>query len=328
VSKNTSENRNATGESNSKVSVVIPAYNHEEFVVEAIESVLTQDYPSIELIVINDGSTDKTGEKIEGYLKEHGDKFKYISREVKDNAGLIQTLNNGLELSSGEYFLELASDDVLLPGSITKRVECIRSNPELDAVFADAFELHGDEVSEESFFSKRTPYVSTEHSVIDMLAGKARFSISTGIFKLSFLKKLGGFDADFRDFEDLSIKYRIAMQGNVSYLDEAVLLHRIHEANVSKCSRLTLRRESALAVEKLYVIKKKKPSGVYVRKRLMGEYLKYFLLCYKFEYGSGAFLDGLIQGLKIPRLFIAMCVDRRLKRSLSDDYVPRQGFKG
>lgn len=83
-------------------SIVVPAYNHENYVAECLESVLAQDYPNIELIVINDGSTDSTGQRIEEFLKKNGQRFRYVS---KPNEGLVKTLNAGIRLSFGKIFL-------------------------------------------------------------------------------------------------------------------------------------------------------------------------------------------------------------------------------
>src|SRR3990170_1745107 len=118
------------------VSIVVPAYNHEAYVVECLESVLAQDYPNIEFIVINDGSTDSTGQRIEEFLKKNGERFRYVS---KPNEGLIKTLNLGITLASGKYFCEIASDDILIPDSVRKRVSYMEENQSLDVAFADAY---------------------------------------------------------------------------------------------------------------------------------------------------------------------------------------------
>lgn len=101
-----------------KVSVIIPVYNHERYVEDAILSVLEQDYQNIELIVINDGSTDNSNEKIIE-LSERCT-FKYINQK---NQGLSQTLLNGLALSTGEYFAIVASDDQWLKHKLTVQIE-------------------------------------------------------------------------------------------------------------------------------------------------------------------------------------------------------------
>jgi alpha-1,3-rhamnosyltransferase len=99
---------------NSLVSVIIPSYNHALYIEECITSVINQDYKLIELIIIDDGSTDISVDKINllvDVCKNRFLRFKFIARE---NRGLAQTLNEGLQWCEGEYIQCLASDDLIL----------------------------------------------------------------------------------------------------------------------------------------------------------------------------------------------------------------------
>lgn len=103
---------------NNLVSVIIPVYNHERYVVDSITSVLNQSYSPIEIIVLNDGSTDNSHEKISELNKHHD--FIYIN---KSNEGLSKTLKRGLELSNGSYFAILASDDMWLENKLEEQIQ-------------------------------------------------------------------------------------------------------------------------------------------------------------------------------------------------------------
>lgn len=106
-------------DNNPLVSVLIPAYNHERFVQEAIKSIIAQTYKNIELIVINDGSTDNTHQKImewQNACKERFVDFKYIS---KKNRGITHTLNMEVKLATGKYIFLLASDDTVEPNAVS-----------------------------------------------------------------------------------------------------------------------------------------------------------------------------------------------------------------
>ncbi|OGI08693.1 MAG: hypothetical protein A2Y40_05310 [Candidatus Margulisbacteria bacterium GWF2_35_9] len=94
------------------VTIVMPAYNHELFVEDAIRSVHNQTYQNIELIVINDGSRDNTADCIQAVWEKHNKSFTYISRS---NKGLSSTLSEGLSLAKGKYFFYVASDDMIYP---------------------------------------------------------------------------------------------------------------------------------------------------------------------------------------------------------------------
>ena len=90
------------------VTVTIPAYNHESYVQMAIDSVMGQSYENIDLIVIDDGSTDHTAEKIRECCDRYGERIRFVSQK---NQGLVRTLNLGIELSKGTYWCQVASDD-------------------------------------------------------------------------------------------------------------------------------------------------------------------------------------------------------------------------
>ncbi|MDN5275353.1 MAG: glycosyl transferase [Candidatus Saccharibacteria bacterium] len=103
---------------NPLVSIVITCYNYEDYIGEAIKSVLAQDYEHLELIVINDGSSDKSDELIRSYAIEH--KFKYISRP---NKGVVATRNQALRLFKGDYLLQLDADDTIPSNYVSELVK-------------------------------------------------------------------------------------------------------------------------------------------------------------------------------------------------------------
>lgn len=93
-----------------KVSIVIPVYNTEKYIAECIESCLNQTYDDYEIIIVDDGSTDKTGDIICGYREANKDKITVIHKE---NGGTASALNTGLEMMKGEWFKWVSADDVL-----------------------------------------------------------------------------------------------------------------------------------------------------------------------------------------------------------------------
>src|SRR5918997_5227800 len=112
------------------VSIVTPTYNQAAFLRETLDSVLAQDYPFIEHIVIDDGSTDETPRVLEEYAGR-------VEWERHDNMGQTPTINKGWQRSRGEILTWLNSDDTLLPGAVTKAVEYLQSHPGCDIVFGD-----------------------------------------------------------------------------------------------------------------------------------------------------------------------------------------------
>ena len=105
---------------NPLVSIVIPVYNGTNYVAEAIESALNQTYKNIEIIVVNDGSKDKT----ENIAKSYGDKIRYY---YKDNGGVASALNLGIKEAKGEYISWLSHDDIYYPNKIERQIEELKN---------------------------------------------------------------------------------------------------------------------------------------------------------------------------------------------------------
>ena len=106
-----------------KVSVIIPAYNKADLTVKTVQSVLSQTYVNIEIIVVDDGSTDDTKEK----LLVFGDKINYI---YKQNGGACSARNVGINCATGEYLALIDCDDIFYPDKISKSVECLEEKPD------------------------------------------------------------------------------------------------------------------------------------------------------------------------------------------------------
>jgi alpha-1,3-rhamnosyltransferase len=212
------------------VSVVIPSYNHRRYVAQAIESVLAQSWPEVDLIVIDDGSTDGSPELIRSLLAERGG-FRFV---VRENRGLLATLNEGLALARGELFCELASDDYLPPDSIGTRARFLLTHPECVAVFADGCLVEDDAVVAESLVGdKRRSMFAAADPVPAMLAGALPI-FSTGLVRCGALRAMGGFDdRTFRFYEDLDTPILLSQEGRLGFVDQPVIFRRQHETNVS-----------------------------------------------------------------------------------------------
>jgi glycosyltransferase involved in cell wall biosynthesis len=124
------------------VSVVIPTYNRAAKVVEAIESVQTQTYPFWEIVVLDDGSTDSTGEQIAGRFG--GDKR--VRYAAQKNRGASAARNHAIRLAKGEIIAFLDSDDLYLPSFLERHIDVYRRHPEADIVFSDLQKQTGAEI--------------------------------------------------------------------------------------------------------------------------------------------------------------------------------------
>lgn len=131
------------------ISVILPAYNAEKYLKEAIDSILLQTYRNFELIVLNDGSTDSTEEIILSY---DDPRIKYVKNET--NLKLIKTLNKGIGLAQGEYIARMDADDISLPTRFEKEIRMFEKNPELGIVscFPNNIDAEGKMLGHSSYF--------------------------------------------------------------------------------------------------------------------------------------------------------------------------------
>lgn len=119
------------------VSVLIPAYNHQAYVIKCLESLLVDGYPRLDIVFLDDGSSDCTYEIANAWQFEHGGQFERVSVMRQKNAGLCATLNRMIDMANGDYCVILASDDYLLAGGIVARLQALQDNPAWLAVFGD-----------------------------------------------------------------------------------------------------------------------------------------------------------------------------------------------
>lgn len=111
-----------------KISIIVPIYNVEKYIARCIDSILAQNYENLELILVNDGSTDGVETIINTYLEKYPNIIKYIKKE---NTGLSDTRNIGIQKSTGEYIMFVDSDDYLEPNLLTRLIPYIHQNIEL-----------------------------------------------------------------------------------------------------------------------------------------------------------------------------------------------------
>ena len=287
-------------DNNPLVTVVVPAYNHEDYIEECVDSILGQGYNNIELFVINDGSTDGTHEKMLNVCGKYGDRIKYINKE---NEGLITSLNIALNEGSGKYFCELASDDSWVEGSLKKRVDFLEKNKEYGAVFGDIYYVVDGVKTDKRLVGhvKYGGYDSKKHTVKHLLEVKRMIVFPTGLFKRETLLGLGGFDSDFKYFEDVSMRYKLVSNVKVGHIDEPLLWYRKHSNNVSSSSEhfIRMKEESILTLEKLFESTEDIDIKVTVTEKLFKRYMGYVKLGFKNNINKNKIREALNKALAI-----------------------------
>ena len=212
---------------NPLVSIVIPVYNGANYVSEAIESALKQTYKNIEVIVVNDGSTDNT-EKI---VKKYGDKIRYF---YKENGGVASALNLGIKNMKGEYFSWLSHDDIYYPNKIERQIEELK-NIDKDNILYSGFELINDK-SEFLYaweIASTNEYRKLNNSFYALLLSGLNFC-SLLIPKKAFYE-VDFFNEDLKCTQDYDLLFKIFKNGyKIKYMPEVLLQNRIHESQDTK----------------------------------------------------------------------------------------------
>lgn len=202
-----------------KVSIVIPAYNQGQFLDQAIQSVLVQSYPHIELIVLDDGSSDETREVLEKY----GNRFRW---ESHTNIGQAATLNKGWSMASGQIVGYLAADDFLHPDSVSRAVTVLQSYPGVVLSYGDFDYV---DVSGKRLATVRTP----AFDYADMLLKGVCPPGPGAFFRRLDFERLGGWDVSLRRMPDYEFWLRLGLRGPFLRIPEVLASYRIHDASQS-----------------------------------------------------------------------------------------------
>lgn len=204
------------------VSVIIPSYQHSEYIQQAVESVMNQSYTAVELIVIDDGSSDGSPELLKKLADQH--EFRLVCRE---NRGLSHTLNEGIELAKGEYICICASDDYFLQDKLKAQSEFMESNPQYAACYGKA--IHFDDKG-----SRKTTNASQCYSgkIFYRLLHTNFVPAVTQMYRREIFNEVGGFNPDLM-IEDWDMLLRVAWQHEIGFLNQPLAMRREHEASLS-----------------------------------------------------------------------------------------------
>lgn len=201
------------------VSVVIPAYNSAEFIRQCIESVLAQTYRVVEVVVLDDGSTDNTA----SICEEFGSSVNLFRQE---NSGRGSARNMGVSKANGKYLAFLDHDDLLLPHSIHDRVEFLKKHLEVGWVFSDAVEF--DDSGNLRLFLGQFPWLNLNEDIFIQLLRGCFPLTSTVMIRRSVMDFVGGFNTSLNYGEDLELFLRLALISNVGMIKEPLTKRRIH----------------------------------------------------------------------------------------------------
>lgn len=211
-----------------KVTVLMPAYNAERFIAEAIESVLSQTYEDFELIVIDDGSSDSTYEIAVRYARMDK-RVKVISHA---NVGMGASLNKGLHLAGTELVLRMDADDVMMPNRIEGQVDFMLRHPDVAVASSLVYYINeqGEVIGKNSNDLKTPDDLKRYLSAGEMIG----FHHPAVIMRKSVVLNIGGYRPQFWPADDIDLWIRIAERGYVLLVQQEYLLkYRIHGSSIS-----------------------------------------------------------------------------------------------
>jgi len=229
-----------------KVSVVVPSFNHQKFLPDALNSVLGQGLKDYELLIIDDASSDGSAEIIAEFVASHPEIASRFSRHEKNLGGVI-TLNQLIEQASGEYVALINSDDIWLPGKLQRQIEYLDAHPDAGAVFTQAQIIDDDNrLVENTLDFKSDIFIQTNRSRGQWLR-RLFYELNclchpSILIRKSVYDQIGLYDPRFRQLPDMQMWVRLLKHTAIHIIEEPLVQLRIHARNTSKVTAEASRR--------------------------------------------------------------------------------------
>ncbi|HEX8981094.1 MAG TPA: glycosyltransferase [Parasulfuritortus sp.] len=208
------------------ISVLMPVFNGEKYIAQAVESILDQTFTDFELILIDDGSRDGTLPILQSFAARDA-RIRLVSRE---NRGLVVSLNEMLQMAQGEFIARMDADDIALPDRFAWQVQFLREHPET-VCLGGAFQLI-DEA--DRLLATLSPPSSNDDIQQSILAGHGAICHPTAMMRRDALIKVGGYDAAYYPAEDVNLWLRLGEVGELANLESPVLKYRLHGNSISE----------------------------------------------------------------------------------------------
>jgi glycosyltransferase involved in cell wall biosynthesis len=223
---------------NKLISVILPVYNSEKYISEAIQSVLDQTYSNFELLVFDDGSTDNTLSIINDF---QDDRIKIFTSDK--NYGIVHQLNKGIDNSNGQYIARMDADDISYPDRFQKQIDCLNTNPHIDVMGTFAKKIGED--------AGLIEYKYNKPEQISFLLNFYCYMLHPTVMMRKRIFSKCKYSSDYPLAEDYGLWCQINNGSNLYILDEVLLDYRIHNEQTNKSDkRLKVQYDSVLKVKK------------------------------------------------------------------------------
>lgn len=223
-----------------KVSVIIPVFNGEKFIQRCISSVIRQTYKNLEIIVIDDGSSDNTKNVVV-------DNFPSVSYLYQRNCGPAAARNLGINKSTGDYIAFIDADDVWLPEKISMQIEALRKNPKIKVVHTN-IEIMNDGKVDKTFY----PIDRQENKMFEsLLLWTGSVVCSSILFSRECIEKVGNFDSELWTAEDVHLFLRMAYYYDFYFINQPLVIKYHHDSNLTNTSNIHYGSGGLLALTKI-----------------------------------------------------------------------------
>jgi glycosyltransferase involved in cell wall biosynthesis len=243
------------------VSVIMIFLNGEKFIQEAIESVLTQNYPSWELLLVDDGSTDASTAVARQYVEHYPDRIRYLEHTDHANRGMSASRNLGIRHARGTYIALLDADDVWLSPKLERQIALLRSHPEAAMVYGSPQCWKGWTGRAEDLAEDEVPPLGTQVDTVFRAPELATLLYPLGeapapcpsdlLLRREAVERVGGFEECFPGFyEDQAFLIKVYLRENVFVSSESWLRYRVHPES---CCSVTMRNGQYHPVRRFFL---------------------------------------------------------------------------
>ncbi|HET7115941.1 MAG TPA: glycosyltransferase [Hanamia sp.] len=273
---------------NPLVTIGIPNYNYAHYIIEAIESAVNQDYSNIELIIVDDCSTDNSREVIEEWIKNYKGPVpvKFIKNE--NNLGLSGTCNVILKNVSGKYYQTLDADDVLYLDKISQQIEILKLNENAALIYSNACVIDENSIKTEDDYLKRINYKEKEMpqgNIFKQLFDFNFIPLPSVLINATLARQVGGYD-DSMQVQDYYLWLKLAENFPVIYLPGKTALYRVHPKSMSNNEKSNARSiDSVLRIKYSYYQKVNAGIQKIIKKNIHFS----TVIFYKHKYPSAAY---------------------------------------
>lgn len=290
-----------------RISVVMPTYNGETYIERTLESVFMQSELPFEIIIVDDGSQDKTVDVIKKYMKSNLQAYDKIKIREQQNLGAGAARNTGIHYAEGNWIMFLDSDDLWEKDKIKIIKEVIEKNPGMNVVTHNEYEMAENDFEHRRLIRRNINYHENENLFLQVYQGNI-FSTSCMTIRKDILLKAGGFDETLLSAQDYDLWIRVMQYGNIIYLKDALATYVVRKGNITGNTyrrylcEMKICRKYAISLKEMLG---EKEAEKVIKKRIFDIHKVEVYLALR----NKQFLTFFRIGFRLPKEYLKCCAD-------------------